>query len=128
MDVVSTRCDKYLHAITVRGDVDLATAGDLFLRLVMLAGPATGRVALDLSQVVFIDCAGLRTLVAFDRHARTLGGSVHVAAASLPVARLFELAALHAGPAYVLAPPDLDAAQPVATLDGRPGPCVKTSV
>ena len=128
MDVISTRRDKFLHAITVRGDVDLATAGDLFLRLVMLAGPATGAIALDLSQVVFIDCTGLRTLIAFDQHARTIGGSVCVAAASLPVARLFELAALHAGPAYVLTPPDLDAAQRAAACDGKPGPCLKMSV
>jgi anti-anti-sigma factor len=121
MDVISTRRDQFLHAITVRGDIDLATAGDLLLRLVMLTGPATGRIALDLSQVTFIDCAGLRTLIALDQHARTTGGSVHVSAASLPAARLFELAALHADPAYVLAPPDPDAAPCAAALDGRPG-------
>jgi anti-anti-sigma factor len=121
MDVISTRRDQFLHAITVRGDIDLATAGDLLLRLVMLAGPATGRIALDLSQVTFIDCAGLRTLIALDQHARTTGGSVHVSAASLPAARLFELVGLHADPAYVLAPPHPDAVQRAATLDGRPG-------
>lgn len=114
MDVISTRRDEFLHAITVRGEIDLATAGDLLLRLVMLAGPATGPIALDLSQVTFIDCAGLRTLTALDRHVRTSGGRVHVAAASLPVARLFELAGLHADPDCVLAPPD-----PAAVVDGR---------
>jgi len=116
MDVISTRRDQLLHAITVRGEIDLATAGDLLLRLLMLVGPATGPIALDLSQVTFIDCAGLRTLIALYQHAHTAGGSVHVAAASLPVARLFELVRLHADPDFVLAPPDLAAA-----LDGRPG-------
>jgi anti-anti-sigma factor len=121
MDVISTRRDPFLHAITVRGDIDLATAGDLLLRLVMLAGPATAPIALDLSQVTFIDCAGLRTLIALDHHARTAGGSVHITAASLPVARLFELVGLHGDPAYVLAPPDPDATQCDTARDGRPG-------
>ncbi|HEV3172106.1 MAG TPA: STAS domain-containing protein [Actinocrinis sp.] len=116
MDVISTRRDEFLHVITVRGEVDLATAGDLLLRLLMLAGPATGTVALDLSQVAFIDCAGLRALTALDRHVRTRGGSVHVAVASLAVARLFELVGLHARPDCVMAPPD-----PAAALDGRSG-------
>jgi anti-anti-sigma factor len=120
MDVISTRRDQFLHAITVRGDIDLASAGDLLLRLVMLVGPATGPIALDLSQVTFIDCAGLRTLIALDRHARTTGGSVGVAAVSSPVARLFELVAQYGNPAYVLAPPGPDAAQRAAACEGRP--------
>jgi anti-anti-sigma factor len=120
MDVTSTQRDELLHAITVRGDIDLATAEDLLQRLVLLAGPATGPVALDLSEVTFIDCAGLRSLIALDRHARASGGSVRVAAASLPVARLFELVALHRGPAYVLTAPGLDAAQRTVAFDGRP--------
>lgn len=123
MDVISTRRDQFLHAITVRGDIDLATAGDLLLRLLMLAGPASGAIALDLSQVTFIDCAGLRTLIALDRHARSTGGSVHVSAVSLPVARLFELIALHADATYAtytLARPDLDDPQCTAAPDRSP--------
>ncbi len=120
MDGISTWRDQFLHAITVRGDVDLAAAGDALVRLLMLAGHASGAIALDLSQVTFIDCSGLRTLIALDRHARSTGGSVHVAAVSLPVARLFELIALHADAAYALDPPDLDDPQHAAALDRRP--------
>jgi len=94
MDVYFSRHDEHAHMITVRGEVDLATAGDLLLRLRMLAGSASEPILLDLSQVTFIDCAGLRTLRAFCQHAAAAGGSVRVAAASLAVARLFELAAL----------------------------------
>ena len=111
----------------MRGDIDLATAGDLLLRLLMLAGPASGAIALDLSQVTFIDCAGLRTLIALDRHARSTGGSVHVAAVSLPVARLFELIALHADATYALASPDLDAAAHLRTRQ-EPQAWPKTAV
>jgi anti-anti-sigma factor len=120
MDALSTRRDDFLHVVTVRGDIDLATAADLLLRLVILVGPVSGPIALDLSQVTFIDCAGLRTLIALGRHARTSGGSVQVTAASPPVARLFELVGLHVGPAHVLALHDLDAAQRAAAPDGKP--------
>jgi anti-anti-sigma factor len=120
MDVISTRRDQYLHAITVRGDLDLATAGDLLLRLLMLAGPTTGPITLDLSQVTFINCAALRTLLALDHHARTTGGTVRITAASLPVARLFELVALHGDPTCLLPPTDPDTMQSTATLDERP--------
>jgi len=116
MDVVSTRRDELLHVITVRGEIDLATAGDLLLRLMLLAGSATGAIVLDLSWVTFIDCTGLRTLLAVNRHACTSGGSVQVAAASPAVARLFELVGLHAESADVFALPDL-----VAALDGGVG-------
>ncbi|HEU5429139.1 MAG TPA: STAS domain-containing protein [Actinocrinis sp.] len=92
MDVYFTRRDERAHMISVRGEVDLATAGDLLLRLRMLAGTASEPILLDLSQITFIDCAGLRTLRAFDHHVATVGGSVHVAAVSVAVARLFELA------------------------------------
>ena len=117
MDVVSIGRDELVQSITVRGEIDLATAGDLLLRLLMLAGPATGPIALDLSQVTFIDCTGLRTLIALGRHARTSGGSVQVAAASAVVARLFELIRPHVDPADIFAPPDLAAA-----LDERLAP------
>ena len=63
--------------IAVRGEVDLATAGDLLLRLRMLTDPVSEPILPDLSQITFIDCSGLR---AFERHVATAGGSVHVAA------------------------------------------------
>jgi anti-anti-sigma factor len=91
MDAFPSGHDESQQLITVRGDVDLATSGDLLLRLLMLVGTATGQIALDLSQVTFINSAGLSTLVALDEHVRTAGGSVRLAAVSPAVARLFEL-------------------------------------
>jgi anti-sigma B factor antagonist len=106
MDVFPTRRDEHMHVISVRGDVDLATAGDLLLRLRILAGPASGPLLLDLSQTTFMDGAGLRALRAFDQYVAAAGGSVHVAAASLPVARLFELVGLLEDAAQVPASPE----------------------
>jgi anti-anti-sigma factor len=93
MDVLSGGPGQPVSA-AVCGEVDLSTAEDLLLRLRMLAGPATGEITLDLSRVTFIDCSGLRALLALDRHVRTAGGRVRVSAVSAPVARLFELVGL----------------------------------
>jgi anti-anti-sigma factor len=122
MDVFPTRRDGHVHTITVHGDIDLATAGDLLRQLRMLVGTAAGPILLDLSQIAFIDTAGLRALQALDRYVTAAGGSVHVAAVSLPVARLFELAAmLYGDVAQIPAPPALDTAPPLVASRERLG-------
>lgn len=121
MDVIPTRRDEHVHTITVHGDIDLAIAGELLLRLRLLTGTAAGPILLDLSQITFIDCAGLRALQAFDQYVTEAGGSVHVAAVSLPVARLFELAGLYGDAALVPAPPALDTAPRLAAPQERLG-------
>ncbi|HEV2636043.1 MAG TPA: STAS domain-containing protein [Actinocrinis sp.] len=98
MDAFLSVSDEYHPLITVLGETDLASAGDLLLRLKRLAGGATGQIELDLSQVTFMDCAGLRTLAEIDRHVSASGGSVRVAAVSPVVARLFELTGPHGLP------------------------------
>jgi anti-anti-sigma factor len=120
MDIFPSRRDDHLYLITVRGDVDLATAGEFLLRLQLMAAPATGAIALDLSQVTFMNSAGLRALIAFEDLVRGTGAAVHVLAASLPVARLFELAGRHGDPACAPAPPDLPRVPRAAAPGGRP--------
>jgi anti-anti-sigma factor len=120
MEVFPTRRDEHIHVICVRGDVDLATAGDLLLQLRILAGPANGPILLDLSQTTFMDCAGLRTLRAFDQYVTAAGGSVNVAAASLPVARLFELVGLQEDAAQVPVPPESATPPPPNAHERRP--------
>ena len=121
MDVFPTRRDEHVHMFSVRGDIDLATATDLLARLRMLAEPPSGPIVLDLSQTTFIDGAGMRTLQAFDQHVAAAGGSVHVAAVSLPVARLFELTALHQDAARIPAPPPPEPEPRPATPQQRSG-------
>lgn len=126
MDVLSHGSEHSLQPISaaVRGEVDLATAEDLLLRLLLLAGPATGEIILDLSQVTFMDCAGLRALIALDHHVRTVGGRVRLTALSPPVARLFELVRPHANSHDLLAPPTPPALRHAAadTMAAQPTP------
>jgi anti-anti-sigma factor len=114
MDVLSYGPERFPQPISaaVRGEVDLATAEDLLLRLRMLAGPATGEITLDLSQVTFIDCSGLRALLALDHQLRTVGGRVWVTALSPQVARLFELVGPYGDGHDLLAPPALGRTAP----------------
>jgi anti-anti-sigma factor len=105
MDVFPSGRHENRQLITICGEIDLVTARGLLLRLRLLVGPAPGGIALDLSRVTFMDCAGLRTLIAFEHHVRTVGGSVHVASVSPQVARLFELVGQRRKPPYPLAWP-----------------------
>ncbi len=126
MDVFLTRRDEHMHVISVCGDVDLATAEDLLLQLRILTGPASGPILLDLSQTTFMDCAGLRALRAFDQYVAAVGGSVHVAAVSLPVARLFELVGLQEDAAQVPASPEFGTLPPPTARERRPEACAIT--
>ena len=111
MDVFSYGFERYPRPVNavVRGEIDVATAEDLLLRLRMLAGGAGREIVLDLSRVTFIDCAGLRALIALDHQVRTAGGRVRVTAVSSQVARLFELVRLYGERHDLLTPPALAA-------------------
>ncbi|MBS2964853.1 STAS domain-containing protein [Actinocrinis puniceicyclus] len=104
MDIFPNRRDEHTGLITVRGDVDLATAGEFLMRLQVLTAPAIGPITLDLSQVTFMNSAGLRALIAFDRLVNATGGSVRLAVISPPVARVLELTAPHRGSVDVPVP------------------------
>lgn len=105
MDVYLNSGDDDQLLITVRGEIDPASAGTLFLRLVVLAGVATGRVGLGLPQVTFVDRTELRGPDAIDRHVRASGDSVRVAAVSPAVARLLELDGPQGSLSHIFAPP-----------------------
>jgi anti-anti-sigma factor len=77
--------------VTIRGELDMSTAGELrecLLRVMHQHGP---RLTLDLGCVTFMDCAGISVLLAARRHARLESGRVYVARASPQVRRLIEL-------------------------------------
>ena len=62
--------------VTVRGEVDLATAPELESCVSRAFEGAPGAVILDLAALTFIDSSGLRVLVTLARDATTRGSSM----------------------------------------------------
>ena len=80
--------------VEIRGEIDAYSAAGLrdeLLRVIRRRGP---RLALDLSGVTFIDCAGVNVLLATRRRAQLEGGSVQVVRASPRVRRMVSLLGL----------------------------------
>jgi anti-anti-sigma factor len=95
--------------IALRGELDLATPADVLLaRLPALASAPDGSFALDLSGVTFLDCSGLRALLAVEHRIRRDGGDLCVSAVSPEVARVFELLADHLDPCSLVMRCDQD--------------------
>ena len=99
-------------------------AGDLDLQAVPLLD-AIGRdpcfVVLELREVTFIDCSGIRALLDARRRAVAAGGVVHLAAPSRHVRSLLELTHLgRAFPAFDSVPEAI--AEPLGRVGGYVGP------
>ena len=80
--------------VGVSGEIDLLTAGQLrhiLERTMRSHGP---RLVLDMSAVRFMDCAGVRSLVAVQQQAELLGGTLRLFSASAPVTRIIQLSGL----------------------------------
>jgi anti-sigma B factor antagonist len=60
--------------VTVRGEVDLATANELEAAVTSAFEGAPSTVVLDLEGLTFIDSSGLRTLVSLSQEAASRGG------------------------------------------------------
>jgi anti-anti-sigma factor len=75
--------------VTVQGDIDLDTSGDLAAALAGLDAP--GGVDVDLSAVTYMDSTGLRVLLSARDAAVETGATLRVSAASSIVARLIEI-------------------------------------
>jgi len=87
--------DAHTTALTVAGELDLATAPRLKWALTDAIGAGAGRVVLDLSPVTFIDSTALGVLVGV-RRSLGAGSRLAIVCASANVLRIFELTGLDA--------------------------------
>jgi anti-sigma B factor antagonist len=88
--------DDGVHVIAVRGELDLATAPQLAVRIDRTRQNGARRVAVDLTTTDFCDSTGLRALLGAERELRVHGGRLAVAASpGGPVGRLFTIAGAH---------------------------------
>lgn len=74
--------------VTPRGELDMATAGELHDALAAVEGPLT----LDLSALRFVDTSGLRLVLEVTDQARREGRAFAVVPGLPSVQRLFEMA------------------------------------
>lgn len=80
--------------VTVRGDLDLATAPRLRDAAVGRLMDGDRRLVIDLDGVEFLDSTGLGTLVAILKRARTLGADLALVVTRERIRKVFELTAL----------------------------------
>jgi anti-sigma B factor antagonist len=80
--------------LSVRGDLDLATAPALRQRVASLVADGERRVALDLGALDFLDSVGLGMVVACLKRVRHVDGELFVASDEDRIRRVFELTGL----------------------------------
>lgn len=73
------------------GDLDIVTSDEVRRDLTDLIDAGHRALALDLSEVGFVDSSGLGVLVALHRHAGARGGELTVRSVPPRVQRLFEI-------------------------------------
>lgn len=73
------------------GEVDIATAPRLDLKLRELRDSGFDHLVVDLRKVVFLDSSGLRILLAWDDTARNEGLDFELVPGPAPVQRLFDV-------------------------------------
>jgi anti-sigma B factor antagonist len=80
--------------ISLRGELDLASAAGLERELRGVTDDQRGRISIDLNELEFMDSAGLKILVQAQRNS-SAGHSLVLVRASRQVRRLIELAGLN---------------------------------
>ena len=77
--------------VAISGEVDVCMEDQLQHCLLQVIREYGARLALDMSGVSFMDCAGVRALLATQRRAEMRGGFLRLIATSTAVRRIMEL-------------------------------------
>lgn len=68
--------DTDIHTITLSGELDLATAGDVERELLGAEADGAATIVLDLADLTFLDSTGVRLLILADARSRSNGHSL----------------------------------------------------
>jgi anti-anti-sigma factor len=82
------------RVVTIRGEVDLATASELESCVQRAFEDAPSSVVLDLEALTFIDSSGLRVLVALANDARSRGATLALRSVPRHAQRVLDLTGL----------------------------------
>jgi anti-anti-sigma factor len=77
--------------VSLRGELDLASARKIEERFVAIDEQQPSRVMVDLAELAFIDSSGLRVLLLADARARERGYEFVLLPGQEPVQRVFEM-------------------------------------
>jgi anti-sigma B factor antagonist len=86
-----TQSRNGVASIALSGELDVATAPVLAARLALFEGDGVAAIMLDLRELTFLDCSGLRILLAAHDRANTNGHRLILVGVGQPARRLFEL-------------------------------------
>src|ERR1700759_4138623 len=81
--------------VALSGEVDICTEASLQQALLRIMREHGAKLLLDVSDVSFMDCAGLRALLTTRRRAELHGGFMRLIAVSRAVRRIIELTGAH---------------------------------
>lgn len=83
------------HALVIlAGELDVSTAGGLYEELAALTREGVIHVALDLTELEFIDSTGISVLIAEHKRTASAGGELIILTPHHNVRRVFEVAGL----------------------------------
>jgi anti-sigma B factor antagonist len=87
---VAVTLDVGRAVVTLRGELDLMSTGALIACFAGIS-PAINEVVLDLAELDFIECSGLRAIIAMTHAAAERGGSLSIRSARPQLQRLLDL-------------------------------------
>lgn len=88
---ISSELANGLARLTLRGELDLASAGQLEASFAAIDEQRPSRVTVDLGGLAFVDSSGLRALMLADARAREHGYELVLLPGQEPVQRVFEM-------------------------------------
>jgi anti-sigma B factor antagonist len=91
--------------LTVVGELDMATAGELEEALRAPLERSVSRLVIDLSKLSFIDSSGLRLLIVLNDRARTEGWTLGLVRPPEPIYSLFRITGADENLPFLDAPP-----------------------
>jgi anti-anti-sigma factor len=107
--------------VEVGGEIDIESGLLLRDRLFSMIWAYGPRLALDLSGVIFLDCAGISALLGAERDARLCGGRLQLASVSACARRLISITGLQGVLAMPASGPPAQPSARTAQRTGRNG-------